>query len=237
MALGRGITLTPGQIDQHVLNWTWPQASASGQIDPYCEDQESKAIGISLDRDIGPPVFTGTDSTETAFWTVRWSAGNLTQVAELDIQSGTFMTVFGQMVSVSASYPLNDPSRTQPNMAIRAVLGFDGGRQSPGLTSVARRTVYVAESLPELNSSNILPIPRFAVAATMRNCTTKSVDMTFEQWTDNAANTPVDHVCSCPIGKLNRDSVPIANGARFFSLLNSSGFAASRVSVVFHLGL
>jgi len=232
MALGRGITLTPGQTDAHVLNWTWPQQSPAGALDPYCEDQETKTINLQLDRDVGAPVLAITDSVETAFWTVRSSAGNLTQIVEADVQNGTLLTVVGSSVSISASYPLQ-PGFTQPQLAIRAVLGFDGGRPSAGVTSIPRRTVQIGV-LGIGGASAILPIPRFAVAAVMRNADFPIPFAGFAQLRSAVAGNIVNLGA---IGKTDQDSVPIAAGSLFFQVFNVAPAATSGLSIVFYLGL
>ena len=241
MAIGRILeNVQVGTAGANVLTWQWPKLSASGQIDPYCEDEESKSISISMDLDVLDPVPLVTDTTESAFWIVRWSSGNLTQVAEIDCQLGTFITVVGSEVSVNISYPdirgLSGPGTiTQPPLTVRAVLGFDGGRQSPGLTSVARRTVLVQFlAFPAAAVSAVFPIPRQAVAAVIRNDTPTATPMTFNQFGNNAGGQLVS---SAFIGKLDSQSVPVANGARFFSLANTSGVGCFHVSVVFYLAL
>jgi len=219
-------------LDQPVLNWTWPNTSAAGQIDPYCEDQESKVISIALDRDISGPEAPLTDSTESAFWGIRWSAGNMTQFVEVDVQIGTLVTVVGNVVSIVASYPLVI-GFTQPDLAVRATLGFDGGRPSAGLTSIPKRTVFVGTILAG-GTSAVFPVPRFAVAAVMRNTVITIPTLVFNQHRTSAAANVIN---ISPIGKLDTDSVPVANGARFFSIGNPGLAAVTDVSVVFYLGL
>lgn len=236
MALGRGISIQAGQVDQHVLNWTWPQASAGGRIDPYCEDQESKAVGISLDRDIVQSSSPSTDFLTNPFWTVKWSAGNLTQTVELDVLTGSFMTVFGSMVSVSCSYPAtNPPGSTTPTLNVRAVLGFDGGRQSPGITSVPKRTITIG-ALNQNATSTTFPIPRFAIAAIFSDEVPTNTGMTLQQ--SRSLNIGAGTIVSSAlIGKLDQDTVPIVNGATHFNVINTAGAGSSSLSIIFYLAV
>lgn len=232
MALGRGIRLEPGQHSKLILNWVWPQRSPAGQRDPYCEDQESKTTTIQIDRDVLEPVNPATDTVETAFCEVRSSAGNLTQIVEVDIQNGTLITVVGSEISIAASYPVLQ-GMTHPNMNVRAVLGFDGGRPSAGVTSIPRRTLRLG-TVPAGGGSGILPIPRFAVAAFMRNANILAPFATLVQ--HRAANAG-NNINASVIGKLDQDSAPIANGALFFSVLNNTPEPLTDASVVFYIGL
>ena len=232
MALGRGIRLSPGDQNKLILNWIWPVQSPSGQRDPYCEDRESKITTVQIDRDVIEPSGQNISSTETAFCTVNFSAGNLTQVVEVDIQSGTLITVAGSEISVSASYPIISDV-TLPEMNVRAVLGFDGGRPSAGVTSIPRRTIRIG-TIENGASSQVLPVPRFAVSAVMRSSTFASPFARLDQIRDPNAGSFINRSV---IGKLDQDSVPIATGARFFSLVNNTPNVMQDVSVVFYLGL
>lgn len=232
MALGRGITLTPGLTNANILNWTWPKQSPAGELDPYCEDQESKTVNIQIDRDIGAPVDPLTDTVETAFVTIRSSAGNLTQIVEVDIQNGTLVTVVGQVVNITGNYPTLR-GFTHPSINVRAVLGFDGGRPSAGVTSIPRRTVFIGV-VDVGAASAIIPIPRFAVAAFMRNANIATPFATMAQFRSAAVGNVINII---PIGKLDQDSAPVANGALFFQIVNAAPFALTSLSVVFYLGI
>lgn len=232
MALGRGITLTPGLTNANILNWIWPDQSPAGEVDPYCEDRESKTVTVQIDRDIGDPVNPLTDTVETAFCTIRSSAGNLTQLVEVDIQNGTLVTVVGQQVNVTGSYPTLR-GFTHPSINVRAVLGFDGGRPSAGITSIPRRTIFIG-NVDVGAASAIIPIPRFAVAAFMRNGNAATPFATMFQYRSAAVGNILNVL---NIGKLDQDSAPIANGALFFQIVNAAPFALTSLSVVFYLGI
>lgn len=232
MALARIVqNVRPSNGEQNVLDWSWPNKSPQGQLDPYCEDQESKTVNITLDRDIVGTEAPITDSTEDAFWTIRWSAGNMTQVVEVDVQMGAMLTVVGNVVSVQISYPIN-ALVTQPLMDVRASIGFDGGRPSAGVTSIPRRSQRIG-TLGIGAASAVFPIPRFAVAAFMRNSDATVPTLVLSQFRGAAAANVLN---LAPIGKLSADTVPIAAGARFFQVVNGAK-AAPDVSVVFLLGL
>jgi len=232
MALARIVqNVRPSVGEQNVLDWSWPKLSPQGQRDPYCEDQESKTVNITLDSDVVGPEVPLTDSTEDAFWTIRWSAGNMTQVVEVDVQLGAFITVVGSVVSIQISYPTN-ALVTQPAMDVRASLGFDGGRPSAGVTSIPRRSRRIG-NLGIGAASAIFPIPRFAVAAFLRNSDMTAPTIGFSQFRGNAAANVLN---LAPMGKLSADSVPIAAGARFFQVFTGAA-AVPDISVVFLLGL
>jgi hypothetical protein len=237
MALARIVqNVRPSNGEQNVLDWTWPKISPQGQLDPYCEDQESKTINITLDSDVVGQEVPLTDTTESAFWTIRWSAGNMTQVVECDLQRGTYLTVVGNVVSIQISYPIADAilgAVTQPLLDVRATLGFDGGRPSAGVTSIPRRSQRIG-AVGAGVASAIFPIPRFAVAAFMRNSNITVPTLVFSQFRGNAA---ANAVSIAPIGKLSDDTVPVAAGARFFQVVNTGAVGATDVSVVFLLGI
>jgi len=226
----------PGDIGVQVLSWEHPVTSRGGQLDyTYCEDVESRTVNLVLDRDIQPdPVTAFANATyEGAFWTVSWLSGNAGQKAEIDVQNGTFITVVGRNVNVQVSYPKIVTTDTQLTMDVRAVLGFDGGQAGAGLAAIARRTQRIGV-VPAGATTIIFPIPRFAVAAVVRNSVIGIPTMVLNQLRGNNGASAVN---ASMVGKLEQDTISICDGATFFEVQNTSANPANDVSVVFYLGL
>jgi hypothetical protein len=236
MSLGRSIApLSPGELDKAIVaDWMWPSTSDEGQINQYCENKEAKVVTISFDIEVLDAIDTATDTTEGIFFTVRWRSGDsLAQIVEVDAQRGALIAVPARFLSITASYPrittLN-PVTTQPLVRVTASLGFDGTRGSVGTSGIARRTVRIG-TVADVPSA-IFPIPAFAVSAFMRNSSLAIPAITFAQLrAANAANI----ITVSPIGKLQTDAVPIADGARFFMVANAAG--SPNTSIVFDLGV
>jgi len=233
--------LHPGDMDVSLIPcWSWPGPPPGEEYNLYCEEGYAPVVTISFDNDPGPPVTPATDTLETVYYTVRWSSGNFgTQIADIDAQKGAMISIPADTISITASYPIIQ-GRTHPTIKVRASLGFNGSRGSLGITNSARRTVRIPP-IPDPNAplapatiSAIQAIPRMAVSAVMRNSDPLVSTLNFVQL---RANDPNNISSAAPIGKLDRDSVPVANGSLFFSVGNAGADPSPNTAVIFYLAL
>jgi hypothetical protein len=239
------LTLKPGDEGVSLLpNWTPAEppivSNPSSCFAGLCAVIPAPVVTISFDDEVLDPVNPNTDTTETAFYTVRWASDQFgTQLAELDVQRGAMISIPANSISITASYPVIE-GRTHPVMKVRCSLGFGGSRGGLGITNSARRTVRIPE-IPNPNaplvggtSSNIQPIPRMAVSAVMRNSDVGVPQLTFAQL---KAVDPNNVSCRSLIGKLDSESVPVANGSRFFRVSNQTLDPSFDTAVIFYLAL
>lgn len=198
----------------------WP-----GELKPGTRDK-AYPLTVNVDFDVDKD-FPGlaSDTIEDAFLQYEW--GDIGHRAQVDLTRGHPVSVAGSKLVIRAFYPRvvsEDPEEpiTQPKIILRASLGIGAEGSAPGITGSARRTIRYGTVGPGNGLSNILSIPRWAVAAVLVNPSAAVSTLVFKQFLDAQANVLVSEV---DLGKYNGISVPIAHGARFAQVMNPGGLA------------
>lgn len=195
----------------------WP-----GELKPGVRDK-AYPLTVNVDYDVDKD-FPGlsTDTIEDAFLQYEW--GDIGHRAQVDLTRGHPVSVAGSKLVIRAFYPrvvTVDPVTTQPRIILRASVGIGSENSAPGITGSARRTIRYGQVPAAVGGapgvSDILSIPRWAVAAVLVNPDSLVSNLVFTQFLDSQSTNALSQV---DLGKLNSISVPIAHGARFAQISN-----------------
>lgn len=212
---------------ERVLAWCLP---------PYYRAYDLGAQTIEVTLGVAPPaggIQASDDLSDLAFQ-IRWGSGENCgpddPVVEMDAINGTTVALVAYGIEVFYLYPPTTlPGVTQPTVDVTVSVGI-GARSGVGVTDPVRRTVKIGV-LPPASISASLLIPRFAVSAVMQNSTGTVPSLVLNQQTGQLGPT----FSVAPLGKLDQDSVPVANGARAFSLGNPGAVQSNSTAVIFYL--
>lgn len=203
-----------------------------------CEcDPPSRNITIQVDY--GDPPDDGTFTNIIEALKIRYQWGVIGHVATADLVRGVPVTLAGPRVIVWAVYPRTVYAgqfaleARQPPLIVRTSIGLDGTRAPTGGTVAARFTQNIGTIGAGL-SSLVFAVPAWATSAILQSNQSTVAALEFNQWTD--ANLGIN-LSAANMGKGDRDSIPIANGARFFTVVNLGLVAVTGVRVIFNLGI
>lgn len=227
------VLVQPGPLDVVLINY-------DGRIDCNgnpCWSPPSRLFTVHVDYD--DPADDGAFNNIIDAIKIRYTWGVVSHIMRADLLRGVPVTLAGQRIIVSVDYPVTTlpaqggglPPR-QPPLRIKCSLALDGTRSPVGGTPPARFTENIG-TINAAAASGFIRVPEWASSAVLQTNQAAVVGMLLTQFTDtNGAVT----LSAANIGKGDRDSVPIANGARFFTIGNTGAAAATGVRVIFNLG-
>jgi len=218
----------PRVAAERVFEWCLPV---------YYRENDMGAQTIEVTLGVAPPAggFQPTDDLSDLAFQVRWGSGENCgpddPVVEVDAINGTTLALVAYGIEVYYLYPPTTvPGATQPTVDLTVSVGV-GARSGIGVTDPARRTVNVG-TIPPFSVSPFLLIPRFAVSAVMQNTVGTVPTLVLDQ---HRVPQVASSLSQAPAGKLDQDSVPVANGARAFSLFNTGATASTGTRMIFYL--
>jgi len=187
----------------------------------------SIAVKLSNEQPDGPNI----DYTD-AFIRLEYGTGDGADegIVDVDPMDGTCVSLPARSVIAKLIYPINNPDNliVQPTLDISISVAL--GAASASGERPTRKTQKVGTITVNAGpvESAKFPIPPFSHGAVLQtNDATVSGTIKWYMSTDNAALAIAQNV----IGKLDRDSVPVPDGARAFSI--TAAATMTRTAVVF----
>lgn len=177
------------------------------------------------------------------YLTVEWQTGEFGRScgigmmsAELDLVQGAPVNFPASALTIKASYPLpvEPDNKVRAPVTVNAVIGKMP--MSGGMCVPARRTISIGV-VDAGDTSEFFPIPAFATSAVIVSDTAFSLgDFTLTQYPEAHATAAIS--ASNTIGDRVVDQVPIANGARSFTVKNNISEGSSpNLKVMFFLSI